>query len=343
MSDAVFRIAADVSDYINKMQHAEKATKRVANSAGQIGEAVGKSMIKVDLLLRALNSVSRSVSQVIDKATDTARTSANRGAGLTGSLMDLRIRDPGAMNKKLSSGVGLATAEQSAVFAKSLAGATKDQPRPSADSEALLNAFQKYGAYGAGEGGQNIIAGIGKGLSTDDLISDTRNRFDAASLIARADPMSDIARSMQATADENKRIATEEVVYNQSGSAQNARYERLRGHNAENPSSSPSLATGAFGEAAGEGVLRFNDSAGALLGTAPGAESLSLNDKMINVLRTVDIFGSLGEAKTKAVDPAQSSRDDAQSLLRDLLIESRAQTRVIKSGSVTPNLATELR
>lgn len=251
MADAVFRVAADVAEYITGMARADAATKKVARSAGSIGDQVGASIIKIELLNRALNAAGRAISGVMDKATGAATSAGERAIGLATSLGSLGVRDINATTRALSGGQGGTTAEQKAQFAKSLADANKQRRTGMTpeESQAALDAFVQFGEFGFGAGGQDLLAGISEGRSVQQIAREGAGRFD---LIRQAatDPMSPLFQGLRGRMSLSEAQREEEEAFLVSGTSKIAETAAMRVKVARDPGGPVSIMQGTFGDTA---------------------------------------------------------------------------------------------
>ena len=176
MADAVFRVAADVAEYIAGMTRADAANKKVAKSAAGIGDAVGRSVVKIELLNRAINAAGRAISNVMDKASSTAATAGERATGLAVDLSGMGVSNINEITKLIGRGGATGTtAEQGAQFVRSLAQANKDRraPMKPSESEAAIAAFMEGGEFRFGRGGEELIRGLSEGRSLDKIMRDS--------------------------------------------------------------------------------------------------------------------------------------------------------------------------
>lgn len=244
MADAVFRVAADVTDYVKKMDQADRSTKRVGKSAATIGDQVAKSIVKIELLNRALQAAGRAVSGVIDKATQTSQTAGERGISLATNLEGLKIKDILGVSKKVTAGGGLASADESAAFVKALAKTGAQ----GGDAQKLIEAFSKYGSMAGGEGGEKFIEGASKGMPAGSIIQEGLRRFSTISSAALGDPNSPLAQGIRGKLSEMKAQAAEEEAFLVSGTSQRAEVANVRAAAAQTPGGPVSVVNSLLGE-----------------------------------------------------------------------------------------------
>lgn len=171
MSDAVFRVAADVGDFINKMLYAEKATKKVAAGAASIGTAVSGSIMKVTMLQQALQKSLGMLTQILDTAKSASETSGERAKSLSSSFLSMGFKDTQSAQKKFMEAPGIASATERMQLAKSLAAANRERKAPM--SEAELSEALGVGVTGGtlmyGEGFDELVGGVREGRGTSEI------------------------------------------------------------------------------------------------------------------------------------------------------------------------------
>lgn len=249
--DAIFRVAADVAEFVAGMARAEQATKKVARSAGNIGDQVGASVVKIELLNRALNAAGRAISGVMDKASSASQNAGDRAIGLATSLGSLGVRDINSTIKRLSGGSGGTTAEQKANFAKALASANKQRRTPLSgdEADAALQAFAELGEFGFGEGGADLLEGLSNGQSLADITAAGRGRFERIQA-ARTDPMSPLFQGLRGRGAEAEAQRAEEDAFLVSGTSERAQKAAMRVRAASDPGGPVSIINGAVGDTA---------------------------------------------------------------------------------------------
>ena len=250
--DAVFRVAADVAEFVTGMARADAATKKVARSASSIGDSVGASIIKIELLNRALNAAGRAISGVMDKATSASVSAGDRAIGLASSLGSLGVRDINATTRAMSGGAGGTTADQKAAFAKSLAQMNRQRrtPMSGSEAEAALNAFTQFGEFGFGEGGQDLLEGLSNGQSVGDIAKAGQGRFNKIRNAA-SDPMSPLFQGLRGRLADSEAQQAEESRFLISGTSERAQKAATRTTAALDPGGPVSIISGALGETAG--------------------------------------------------------------------------------------------
>jgi hypothetical protein len=306
MADAVFRVAADVAEYIAGMARADAANKKTARSAANIGDAVGKSIIKVELLNRALNAAGRAVSSVMDKAAGVSVSAGDRALGLATSLGSLGVRDINATTRSLSSARGGTTAEQKAAFAKSLADANKQRRvalKPE-EAEQALAAFTKFGEFAFGTGGQDLISGIAEGSSLSSLLAKGKGQFERIQT-ALTDPMSPAFLGLKGRLDdETARIAEEKNLVLQGGAVRADR-SAMRVTAARDPGGPVSVAQGWLGDEAAV----IADKALRAAGGGGDPRDIS-NNRIVNELIRLrsDVVSEFRQTKTQPTFSPEASR-----------------------------------
>lgn len=265
-SDATFRVSADVVDYISKMHKANMATKNVARTAASIGDAVGASIVKIEVLNRALNAAGRAISGVMNKATSASQTAGERAIGLATSLGSLGVRDINATTRTLSSGAGGTTADEKAQFAKALAQVNKQRrTKLTADeAQAALEAFAQFGEFGFGERGEDLLSGIGEGRSLESIMKAGGTRFDRIRA-ATTDPMSPLSQGLRGRFAESEAQRVEESRFLVSGTSERAQQAGMRVTAANDPGGPVSIVQGMLGDTAATVLNRT-------IGAAVGAE-----------------------------------------------------------------------
>ena len=253
MGDAVFRVGADVSDYVNKMAVAERSTKRVGKAAASIGDQVTGSIVKVELLTRALNAAGRAVSNVLDKAEAASKSAGSRAVSLATNLDSLGV-DAGGMGRLTSTvarGSPYTTAEQGAALVRSLAAAAKDRRSPmgGADAESLIKSAIGGGELAYGEGFRDLLTGFSGGLPASDIISTGKARAERIRRIAAGDPLSPLSQELEARAEEAQQQFTEEKALGTPGTRRRVETARMKSEAARNPTGLVSFISG-FSETA---------------------------------------------------------------------------------------------
>lgn len=255
--DAIFRVAADVAEFVTGMARAEAATKKVARASAGIGDQVGASIIKIELLNRALNAAGRAISGVMDKATGASQSAGDRAIGLATSLGSLGVRDINATTKRLSGGSGGTTADQKAGFAKALAAMNKQRRTPMSgdEADAALQAFAEFGEFGFGEGGGDLLEGLANGQSLQGIAAAGKGRFERIQA-ARTDPMSPLYQGLRGRGAESEAQRAEEMAFLVSGTSERAQKAGMRLRAATDPGGPVSIVQGAIGDTAATALNR---------------------------------------------------------------------------------------
>jgi hypothetical protein len=250
--DAIFRVAADVAEFVAGMLRAENATKRVGKSAGAIGDQITGSIIKVGLLNRALNAVERSVSSVLDKAQTASKSAGDRAIDVATSLSSLGVRDINGVTKRISSSSGGTTPEQKAAFARSLASASQQRrvPLSGSEAESFIGAFIEGGELGFGPGGESLIKGAAEGTPLPRLLQQAQERSGPV-LAAMSDPGSPLFQGLRGRRAEVGAQLEEERAFMTSGATLRAESAAARVTAANDPGGPVSVIGGALGDTAG--------------------------------------------------------------------------------------------
>lgn len=263
MADAVFRVAADMAQYIAGMAKADAATKKVARSASNIGDAVGASIVKIEVLNRALNAAGRAISGVVDKATGAARSAGERAIDLATDLGGLGVRDINATVRRVSRG-GRAgtTADENTQLVRSLAQAVKQRGGNMSGDEvdSLINAFLDFGEFGFGRGGEDLVRGVAEGQPLSQIMQAGQGRFQRVSA-ALTDPMSPVFQGMRGRLALNEAQAAEEKAFLVSGTSESAQQAAMRRRAAMDPGGPVSIVQGALGDTAATMLNRAMTSA----------------------------------------------------------------------------------
>ena len=255
--DAIFRVAADVAEFVTGMARAEAATKKVGKAAGGIGGQISGSIIKVELLNRALNAAGRAISGVLDKAQSASKSAGDRAIDVATSLSSLGVRDINGASKRLSSSSGGTTPEVKAAFARALAGANQQRRTPfsSDEAEGFLAAFSEGGELGFGPGGESLIKGASEGTPLSDIIKQAQQRSGPL-LAAMTDSGSPLFQGLRGRRAEVGAQLEEERAFLTSGASLRAEAAAARVTAANDPGGPVSIIGGALGDTAGSVVNR---------------------------------------------------------------------------------------
>lgn len=256
-SDAIFRVAADMAEYIAGMDRADRATKKVARSAGDIGGQITGSLIKVELLNRALNATGRAISDVLNKAQSASKTAGDRAIDVATSLSGLGVRDINAVTRRLSVGSGVTTPEQGAQFARALLSSNRQRRAPlsGAQNEQAIEAFLQFGEFGFGAGGEDLLTGLAEGQSLERLTQRAAIRAGRVRT-AMTDPASPLFQGVRGRGAETSAQLEEERAFLASGTSERVNRAEARIAAARDPGGPVSIVSGAVGENAGTFVNR---------------------------------------------------------------------------------------
>lgn len=170
--DQVMRILGDFANYIAGARKAEEATGKVAKSATKISDGFTGSLIKVELLKKALNTVLQSMDKINQKNVSASRTHDERIMAVGTAAGSLGINGSRAMEIIESrKGAGSKDANEDVNFLQSMVQVSKSRPVPLSEQETLggLDLFHTVGSVGSGEGGSEIQEGLAKGYSLEQI------------------------------------------------------------------------------------------------------------------------------------------------------------------------------
>ena len=290
--DAIFKVAADVAEFVTGFAAADRAVKKTAKSVGSIGDQISGSIIKVELLNRALNAAGRAISGVLDKAKSASQSAGDRAIDIATSLGQLGVTDINSVTKRLSSAAGGTTLEQKSGFVRALANANQQRRSPLSgkENEAFIDAFIQGGELGFGPGGEDLLKGVADGTPLEDLIKKAQQRS-APVLAALTDPMSPLFQGLRGrTADTGAQLR-EEREFLVRGTSSRAEAAAARETAASDPGGPVSIISGAIGDTAGQIVNR----------TLTGADELRMRADRATI-NQVETFRKILTAPSFATD-----------------------------------------
>lgn len=171
MGDVTLKIDADVAQYIAKMARGSEATKKVAKDAGSIGDEFVKGVTKLETFKKAIEAAGRAVTSVLDKSAEASKRGGARALSLATSLGALGVRDITGASTQLSTAQGASSVDERVAFAQALENANRSRRVPLSESTVnqALDAYTRGGDLQFGRGGNELIEGLGKGLSVTEI------------------------------------------------------------------------------------------------------------------------------------------------------------------------------
>lgn len=255
--DAIFKVAADVAEFVSGMARAEQATKKVAKSTASIGDQITGSIVKVELLNRALNAAGRAISGVLDKAQGASKSAGDRAIGMAADFASLGVRDITGMTRRATISGGMTTPEQGAGLVRGLVSANRQRRQGLKENEigTLLDAAAQLGEAGFGTGFEDLLSGVSEGSEIGSMLKKARARAESVRVSA-TDPMSPLYQGMRGRAAEVNAQNREESAFLVSGTTERVARAGARITAANDPGGPVSIISGAVGEGAGTFVDR---------------------------------------------------------------------------------------
>lgn len=183
MADAKITLDADTAAMVAKLTKAGDAVKKAGKDAADgfgnaMGDALQRSLLKVEALKKAIRIVAQAADEVGRKAIDASRAVGGRAVSLATSLAPLGIQDLPKFSRQLEDAKGLATTEERVSFAQALSQQSESSPVP-LDAETAKKALLEFARGGElyyGRGGSELLKGLQHGASIDDIRSEAVRR-----------------------------------------------------------------------------------------------------------------------------------------------------------------------
>lgn len=178
MADVTLKIDADTARYIAKIAAAAGETKKLGKAAADsfgnaMGDAVSKSLIKLEVLKKVLRTIAQASDAVANKRSESSRRSGERAVSIGESLASLGVKDIRSASKDLQEQSGIASTDQRVAFLQAISDASESARTP-IDSDTALQAAKLYargGDISFGRGGKELIEGLTRGESLRDISS----------------------------------------------------------------------------------------------------------------------------------------------------------------------------
>lgn len=181
MADQIMKVDGDFKPYVNAAKGAENATKRVAKEAGGIGDAVAKSIVKIEILKMGLSKAVQLLTQINALNTDAAKGRDDRAMRVSTAASSLGIEGSGLISRLENRKGKLSTSAQSMSFLESLASSQKSAnvKMSAADASESVDLFEQMGEMVTGAGGSDFIKMLSDGRSPKEsarrLLSEQKN------------------------------------------------------------------------------------------------------------------------------------------------------------------------
>lgn len=167
MADQVMRVDGDFKGYVNAARGAESATKKVAKEAGGIGDAVAKSIVKIEILKMGLSKAVQLLTQINTLNTDASKGRDDRAMRVSTAASSLGIEGRTLIDKLENRKGKLSTNAQSMTFLESLASSQKSAnvKMSASDASESVDLFEQMGEMVAGKDGGDFIKLLADGRS----------------------------------------------------------------------------------------------------------------------------------------------------------------------------------
>lgn len=177
--DQVMRISGDFSGYVAGAKRAEEATGKIGKQAVKMAEGFTGSLIRVELLKKAVNAVLQGMDRINEKNLAASRTHDDRMMSIGTAAGTLGV--DGNILKEIiqeRKGAGSKNTDEDINFLESMASMNKSRPAPMGKSEiiAAMQAFHDRGTLGTAAGGSELLEGLAKGQDVATVLDELQKK-----------------------------------------------------------------------------------------------------------------------------------------------------------------------